>query len=296
MVEADAQAGSDGGPASCGEGAIASRECLCGGESHSDGYCCSDAWQASACPRPDYIVWTDMLQTGSSPWGFDGLEIEHPIDNPVDPDDANGANLSRVPDPLGGGGYALRHFGIFDDGGSRAQAGIWSSSNDAFAAQAMSPEGVWVAMEWYFPEVMRAEGAWLNLWDWHSLDDDGGNRWHTSPGLMLDEDGSMLVRWDWGGDAGDINPQSDRSSIPLPVGEWFDVEMHYVWTTSGATLSLWIDGELALEQTGVQTRRSSHRIVETYIKFYGQADSTWTPTPSVRYTRNVRIARERIWR
>jgi hypothetical protein len=295
IVARDARLDEDAGPTRCGEGEI-SLACICGAELREDGHCCSGVWQPSACPRPDYIVWTDSLQTGTRPWGFDGLEVEHPIDNAVDPDDANGANLSRVMDPAGGSGFALRHFGLFDDGGARSQAGIWSFENEAFAAQARSEEGVWVAMEWYFPEVMEAEGAWLNLWDWHSLDDDGDNRWHTSPGLMLDEDGSMRVRWDWGGDASEINPQSERSSIPLPVGEWFDIEMYYRWTDEETTLSLWIDGELALEQSGVQTRRGSHAIVETYIKFYGQADSTWTPTPSVRYTRNVRVASERIWR
>jgi hypothetical protein len=250
---------------------------------------------------PATILWRDEIQTGGEPWGFDGIGVEHPIGTTVVPDDANGANLSRVPDPLSGAGFALRHFATFDTGGSRSQAGIYSFANAAFDAQAKSPEGVWVAQEWYFPEAIGAADdpvPWINLWDWHSTDAGGGNRWHTSPGLMLTEDGSMRVRWEWGGPANAINPTSADSTIALPVGEWFDIEMHYVWTTGTTTLSLWINGALALEQTGVQTRTDSHETVETYMKFYGstQGGTPWSPTPSVRYTRNVRIAGERIWR
>ena len=109
----------------------------------------------------------------------------------------------------------------------------------------------------------------------------------------------MRVQWAWGDHAAGINPNSERSSIALPVGRWFDIEMHYVWTdTPTATLTLWIDGQLALEQRGVQTRAPSHRIAETYLKLYGstQGHGAWTPTPSLKYTRNLRIAAERIGR
>ncbi|HEU4384422.1 MAG TPA: heparin lyase I family protein [Anaeromyxobacteraceae bacterium] len=250
---------------------------------------------------PAVILWRDDIQIGAEPWGFDGVGLEHPIGTAVAPDDLNGANLSRVIDPLLGAGLALRHFAIFDAGGARSQGGIYGDVNTAFGDQARRPEGVWVAQEWYFPAVLTANGdasCWINLWDWHSIDADRGNRWHTSPGLILARDGSMRARWEWGGPAGAINPPSAYSTIALPVGRWFDVEMHYRWDTSPATLSLWIDGQLALQQSGVQTRAPSHQIVETYVKFYGstQGGTPWSPTPSLRYTRNVRVAGGRIWR
>jgi hypothetical protein len=116
---------------------------------------------------------------------------------------------------------------------------------------------------------------------------------------MLAQDGSMRVQFNWGGPAGNINKASPYSTIALPVGRWFDIEMHYVWAdTPSATLTVWIDGQLVLEQSGVQTRASSSQIVETYLKFYGstQGRGAWTPTPSLKYTRNLRIAGERIWR
>jgi hypothetical protein len=246
------------------------------------------------------IVWHDDIQSAGSPWGFDGLATEHPIGIPVVPADASGANLSRVANPLAGGGFALRHFATFDDGGSRAQAGLYGFANSAFSAQAKSAEGVWVAQEWYFPQAISAGGddaAWMNLWDWHSTEAGGGNRWHTSPGLMLAEDGSMRVKWEWGGPANAINPRTGLSSVAMPIGRWFDVEMHYTWTAGKTTLSLWIDGVLALEQSGVQTRAPSHTNVETYMKFYGSRNggTPWTPVQSLKYTRNVRIAGSRIW-
>jgi hypothetical protein len=248
------------------------------------------------------ILWTDSIQSGASPWGLDGFGTEHPIGTSVTPSDANGANFSVVPDPLGGAGLAIRHFATFDTGGSRSQGGLYSDVNTIFGNQAKRPEGIWVAQEWYFPEAITAGGdayCWINLWDWHSVDANRGNRWHTSPGLMLVRDGSMKVVWEWGGPAASINKNSNNSSGAMPVGRWFDIEMHYLWTdTPTATITLWIDGQLALEQSGVQTRATSHQIAETYLKFYGstQGRGPWVPTPSLKYTRSVRVAGERIWR
>ncbi len=247
------------------------------------------------------ILWTDEIQTTTSlPWGFDGAGVEHPIGTAVQPNDANGANLSRELDPAGGTGFAMRHFGLFDDDGARSQAGLWSFANAAFGQQAKSAEGVYVAQQWYFPKTYSAGQdpyPWLNLWDWHATEDGGTDRWHTSPGLMLAEDGSMLVRWEWGGEANSINPTSSDSTIALPVGEWFDIEMYYRWATANVTLTLWINGEQALQQAGVQTCKTNHVNVEMYTKFYGSSNTgpAWSPTPIVRYTRNVRVSDQPIW-
>lgn len=247
------------------------------------------------------ILWSDSIQTAASPWGLDGLGIEHPIGTEVTPNDSSGVNLSVVADPMSGTGLALRQLATFDTGGSRAQAGLYGDVNTIFGNQAKTSEGIWIAQEWYFPAALSAGGdasCWINLWDFHSIDADRGNRWHTAPGLILARDGSMRVGWEWGG-AARINSNSELSSIPMPVGRWFDIEMHYVWSEAPtATITLWIDGQLALEQRGVQTRAASHQVVETYLKFYGSTSSsgTWQPTPSLKYTRNVRIAAERIWR
>ncbi|WP_152049662.1 heparin lyase I family protein [Tautonia marina] len=248
--------------------------------------------------QPTPILWADDIQEGERPWGFSGLSTQYD-GKTVEPDDANGANISRVPDPAGGPGFAMRHFAIFGPRVGRSQAGLWSFRNAEFAKQAKSEEGVYLAQEWYFPEALSAGGQarpWLSVWDWHSIGPNGKNRWHTSPGMFLAKDGSMRFRLDWNyGMTG--NPTTPWSTIPLPVGRWFDVEMYYKWTTGPTTIKIWIDGELALEQTVSRTRHPDHNVVETYMKFYGAAPSTtpWSPTPSIKYTRNVRIAADRIW-
>jgi Polysaccharide lyase len=258
-------------------------------------------------PRPQPhagIAWSDSIQNAceEAPWGFSQIQLERPIGQSVNGSDE--VDLYRVPDPLGGPGYALKHVATFDNnGGSRSQAGIYSFANQSFDSLVKSTGGVYIAVEWLFPEPITAHSGrdsnpWINLWDFHSVSN--SERWHTQPGLMLAEDGSMRVKWSWTAE----NPETDWSTIALPVGEWFDIEMHYVWSSGGgecgggATVSLWINGELALEQRNVVTKGQGHDSVETYQKFYGSANNgtDWTPTPSVKYMRNVRMSASRIWR
>jgi hypothetical protein len=241
------------------------------------------------------VLWTDGIQAGTAEnWGFDYMMTESPIGTSVKPSDANGANISRVADPLGGAGYALRFYTDFSRSadGVRAEVDLLSQSNTAFAAQAKSTKGIWVAQEWYFPQALSAgndDYPWLNLWDWHSV---GADRWHTSPGVMVAKDGSMKVQFVWGGGSASYNDTTGYSSIAMPVGRWFSIEMHYVWSTSTVTVSLWIDGALALEQTVARTRADAHTGVEMNIKSYGatQGRTAWSPTPLIRYVRNVRFA------
>ena len=240
------------------------------------------------------ILWTDGIQAGAADWGFDYVMTECPIGNSVSPSDANGVNISRVADPLGGAGYALRFYTDFSrsDEGARAEVDLLSQANATFSAQAKSAAGIWVAQEWYFPQALSAgsdDYPWMNLWDWHSV---GSDRWHTSPGIMPAKDGSMRVQFVWGGGSAAYNETSGFSSIALPVGRWFNIEMHYTWSTSTVTLSLWIDGALALEQTVARTRANAHTIVEMNTKSYGstQGHTQWTPTPTIRYVRNIRFA------
>lgn len=249
------------------------------------------------------ILWHDDIQGTSELMGFSGFGIEHPIGTEVTGSDQNGANLSRVANPLPGDGFALRHLGVFDLGGARAQAGLYGDATPAFGNQATRPEGIWVAAEIYFPEVLIAPsgGGWLSIWDWHSIDaGTRGNRWHTDPGLMIASDGSMRLQLAWGqGTMHDINGDGPTSTVEMPVGRWFDLEMHFEWVdTQRGTIQVWLDGELMLEQRNVQTRASSHAVVETYMKWYGSTftDGAWQPSPGIRYTRNVRVAGERIWR
>ena len=243
------------------------------------------------------ILWSDGIDENTAQWGFDWLETAYPIGNTlsVTNNDALGASITRVVDPITGTGSALRLFGQFDAGGSKAQVGIFSFANTAFGNQAKSNDGIYVAQEWLFPQVLSANGdpwSWIDLLDWHSTGIDGADRWHSSPGLILARDGSMHAHFEWGGDAQYINQDSADSLLAFPVGEWFNIEMYYKWSATSADLRMWVNGDLFLEQLNVVTKASSHQNVEMYTKWYGsdQGHTSWSPTPSVRYIRNIRIS------
>ncbi len=112
---------------------------------------------------------------------------------------------------------------------------------------------------------------------------------------MMDQGGSMRFKFEWGN--GGVNDSTALSTIALPVGAWFDLEMYYKWSTTGVTLSVWVNGNLALQQSGAVTKRPGDSVVEMYSKWYGARNGggTWQPAPARRYTRNVRIGTGRIW-
>jgi len=111
----------------------------------------------------------------------------------------------------------------------------------------------------------------------------------------------MSYRWEWGCGVGQDPPseeQSDWASVLMPVAEWFDIEMEFQAGYGDATVRLWINGTLALEQTGMRTaHETGHAQGEMYIKMYGRGkDGVWVPNTLVKYFRNVRMSTERIWR
>jgi hypothetical protein len=179
---------------------------------------------------------------------------------------------------------------------------VWSFSNDAFRNLALSGAPVYVAQEWFFPTRIHAGGddwPWLSFLDWHTTSARGGYRWNTSPGIVLNEDGSMTFEFNWGsGPASTNGGGSGWSNIGMPIGEWFDIEMQWQFATGPtATVAAWIKGQLALEQTNVVTALPQHSEVEFYIKLYAddQGHTPWNPSPTVKYVRNVRISGQRIW-
>jgi hypothetical protein len=258
----------------------------------------SQAWLQNPVPQevvPDYI-WQDGIQEDSPLWGFDGIGTNNPGYTPVAPDDANGVNLSRVPDPVGGSGYALRHYAMLDKKGAyvRSQAGVYGSRNKVFNDAATSPEGIYLAQECYLPEVLKANNdpfSWLSLLDIHTLDGTGANR--SWLGLNVMQNGSMRAGLAFGGPLYNINkfvPAPFTSAHFLPVGRWFDIKIHYIVSTEPTTVRLWIDNELAIVMKDVITALPSNTVVDYYVKLYAgvQGDNPWVPTPTIRYSRNAR--------
>lgn len=242
-------------------------------------------------------LWQDGIQENVQPdwgWGAPGSGTAHPIETNVVPSDANGANLSRVADPLGGPLFCIRHYVNLNPSG-RSQLGLGFPTSPALQAQIQKPTGILAEAEFLFPVALTTavpHWQWINLWDFHSVDANGANRQHTSPGIMLDQFSTMKFYLAWGANLNTINPASAMSSIALPVGRWFKIRIQYIWSLTPITIKVWIDGVLALQQNGVITRVATNANVETYLKLYGGNNgdaSNWIPEPTIRYSRNLKI-------
>ena len=235
-------------------------------------------------------LWSDTIQSAASinSCGFNVFanSTEHPIDTTVAPSDSNGANLSLVTDPLTGSGQVIRHYGLFDAGGARAQTHMSSSSNTPYH-DAIMGTGVYVAEKLYFPSALSGSG-WLNIRDFHSITDVGGDRWDTAPGLLLRSDGSMQFQYDNHG----TSQTSGWSSIGLPVGEWFWLETFYKFSSVGFTMSSRINGTEVLSFDGMITENgTTHTVGETYLKWYGETQGApaWSPAGATKFVRAVNL-------
>jgi len=267
----------------------------CGSSTGAGGDLCRPGFACTG----EGVFWASTEQTAGAPWGFspNGVECEHPIGTAVTCSDANGANVSKVPDPLGGPGYAIRHYAVVEDaaGSTRAQVGVWWPYSDDFNNAMTSGQQVYFSEELYFPEeiVGTGEYPWLNILDIHSIDYGGGNRTANRPAFMImadfrDPPGPMYLGLDW------MHDTPVQASAPFPVGRWFTWEFSYRWTKQpDATMQVWIDGELVLTQHNVQTADASNDRVEFYLKAYTGRNGPsghWSPDPIVYYRRNARWA------
>jgi hypothetical protein len=121
----------------------------------------------------------------------------------------------------------------------------------------------------------------------------GGNRSYL--GLLMKQDGSMKAKLAWGGILYVVNRDNGTppptSTLALPVGRWFKIRTHFIRSVEPTTVRVWFDDDLALEWVGAINSVPSNQFVEYYVKLYGgvQRDNPWTPTPTIRYSRNVRI-------
>ena len=282
--------GGCGGTGTCNGGVCVACTPDCAGKQCGDDGCGSSCGTCASsevcqsnrtCSVPSTaLFFQDNIQNGSKPWGFTATTCEHPIAAEVACSDANGANVTRVPDPLGGRGFALRHFARVGDtggseGGARSQIGLWFNDNPEWQAAATSGDKIYIAQELYIPTEMVGTGnyPWLDIMGIQVTNNSGDNRWHTNPGLHIASDwyeapGRMYLSIDWGSQSGQ-NPDV-MTSIPLPVGEWFDLEFSWQWTAAfDSTMEVWINGTLAATLKGVRTHTSGQTKVELYGNLYG---------------------------
>jgi hypothetical protein len=220
-----------------------------------------------------------------------------PHDNEVTCSDGVGANVTKVSNPIAGGGFAIRHYAELNGPaeGARAQVGIWFNDHDDFHNAMTSGNQVYIAQELYFPSQIVGQGnyPWLSIMDIHTMHISNSNRTHTNPGFIITPNwegppGPMYLTVSWGnGQQGDV-----VANAPMPVGEWFDLEFSYRWTTSNnSTFQVWINGALVITQNNVQTANANQNRAELYMKLYGDDNSGspgWSPDRTVIYRRNVR--------
>lgn len=256
-------------------------------------------------PSDANVKWRDSIQSANNvaECGFDHQKTECPIGTLVSPSDANGANVSLVADPAGGPGKALRLYTRLAGLGGRAQVGLIGGNNLEFNKQAKSAEGIWVAWEAFYPVAIGAGGdpdPWLDFHGWHTLDAGQGNRLATSPGLHVHEDGSMRVHYAWNTIAQASGNESAWSAKPFSLGAWCTVESYRRHSASrDAAVRLWINRELVLEQTGMQTATAVtvNGNVECYFNLYGAQNdpvSKWAPDPYWYFLRNFRWGNGRL--
>jgi len=245
------------------------------------------------------FVFQDTIQTETDAWwGFSDAACHRPVDGDGDPTcaDAQGVNISRVADPAGGGGYALRFYTELNGIGVRAQLGVYGAWDATFNAAASSGNPIYCAMEMYIPSpawyLNSGTGGWMSLGDFHTLQPGGGGRYHTSPGFMINRGGANTIQFAWNGMSGNGNG-SPYSTTAMPTDEWFDFEVGWQHSPNyDATVQLWMDGTLGLTQSNVRTANSAASTeTEFYIKQYGDDyGEVWNPEPQIRYVRNVRCS------
>ena len=249
--------------------------------------------RASQTGQAHKIIWHDTIQSDPNEWGLH-LGCEHPINGvKITCDAENGANLSRVPDPAGGSGWAIRHSIIPSHGGGRAQLSTSTLGNPAFATQLANYGEVWIEQEMFIPAPIpssEGNGPWISLMDFHSSNANGAGRWHTNPGLFLcsealrcppSETGKLVAR-DWKN-----KMFGGPSAKSVPINQWFRLQVHFRWSTSPVPVTYYVNGTQVLQIT-LPTKDSGHTVLEWYSKLYG--GGKWTPNPLVRYTRNVRFS------
>lgn len=258
----------------------------------------SGSYMYATCTGPSTVLWQDNVQTESN-WNSMGPGFFPVVQQPIGTNliglgaDNLGASLSRVRDPAGGPGYALRHY-LDPFRGGRAQYSMASWTNPAFGTMAQRGE-VWIEWEVYFPVVPSSSGpgAWLSIMDFHSHGPNGEEWWATNGALMFasealggtsNDQGRLRMR-------DTTNTRfSNISTAGIPAGRWVKLQVHYIWSTSEVPITLYIDGVQSMTLRAI-TKHPVHTQLEFMMKLYGGnvGAGVWAPNPIVYYSRNIKI-------
>jgi hypothetical protein len=247
------------------------------------------------------VIWHDTVQTEAD-WDDGNIwfaAVEHPVGNSLGSGgpnifgtDAGGASLSRVVPPEGGG-WCIRHYGDTDSWRAQYSGASWTTT--AFGNQIAAANQIWLEWEVYFPNTIpTATGtdAWMSLVDWHSHGSSGEDWWATDTSLMM-----CTTLLGCGANTGHVRARdytnlifSPASPMAIPADEWVKIQQHFIWSESPVNITYWINGVQACVLPNVTTKYSTHTQLEYMIKSYGtDGAGSWTPSPMVYYTRNVKL-------
>jgi hypothetical protein len=261
---------------------------------------------ASATPQPitgnyletGILLWASTEQVAGLPCNFTTEWCEYACcgDGEGVCSDANGVNVTRInisSEGLpadGGHTYAVRQY-VGNDVYPfwRSELGAWTGGNPTLLAHMQTGASTFFIMDVYIPSEITWNGNFLSIWDFHSSAGGAPIGFHTCPGIML-QNGTPTMRLRSVYAACDNDYENGSSTLSMPWGEWFTLEIEYRYSSSNGGVSVWINGTLALADTG----RNTHPGGDTpqfYSKIYGEGlTPLGSPAPLIIYRKNYRAS------
>jgi hypothetical protein len=233
------------------------------------------------------ILWSANHESGNfSEWSADGGGMAQGFRNYVA--DTTGTVKVEVSTAQAQSGTRSARLEMPQGTGNQAQLIRWRESQ----TNADLYYSVWL----YFPQNIDTRGGgWFNLLQIHTKN--GG--WTIPIGIevktqangtntfFLHSPYSTTSAWNTGG----MPYWEYTSTVPIPIGRWFNVELRFKRDPSQGVVQFWQEGAQIFNVQNVQTTHAGATYHEFYVNIYGLGIS---PSPTVIYVDNVTISRTRI--
>jgi hypothetical protein len=224
---------------------------------------------------------------------------QQPIGTPVSCNIFTGPTTDRTTDPLGTEVVWYSKASIAPSADMRRLIRGGRDRNAYLQKQFEDRGPIFIYAEFLFQEALTGDSsAWLSILDVSpSTDVDAPVFADLAPSLELDPEGSMKLFLNWSQLRllGATTPDSGLSAVAIPTGEWVEVELEYVRSSGGGAVDglvrVYIDGALALEQTGIETWRSGFPRFNAHLGMI--ASSSWSPSPTQYHFRRAAVTNYR---
>jgi len=255
---------------------------------------------------PDFVFWASS-ESGAffapsfnfSPSGrpqYPGSPYcQQPIGTPVPCNIWTGPATDRVIDPLGTEPVWYSKATVAPSADMRRLIRGGRDRNAYLQKQFEDQGSIFMFAEFLFEDRLTGDGsAWLSILDVSPSTDEGAPLFADFwPSLEVDRAGTMKLLLDWSALRllGSTTPDSVLSTVAVPLGEWVEVELEYVRSSGqGATDGLsrvYINGVLALEQTGIETWRDGFPRFNAHLGMVGS--SNWSPSLTQYFFRHAAV-------